>query len=128
MDNAWKQIQEGFQHYEAAPKSDAEQKAYKDFLNTSNVWKKAHEEFLRRNLQFERLGVFNLFENSGGNAGSAIAGYKELEKQVQVNRQPFTDASSKLLEVLKMNQDSTIEKFNNGKLFEYGTHTRRFGI
>ena len=109
MDNAWKQIQEGFQQYEAAPKSDAEQKAYKDFLNTWDAWKKAHEEFLRRNLQFERLGVFNLFENSGGNAGSAIAGYKELEKQVQVNRQPFTDASNKLLEVLKMNQDSTAE-------------------
>jgi len=64
---------------------------------------------LRRNLQFERLGIFNLFENSAGNAGLAIAGYKELEKQVQVNRQPFTDASNKLLEVLKMNQDSTAE-------------------
>lgn len=109
MDNAWKQIQEGFQQYEAAPKSDAEQKAYKDFLNTWDLWKKAHEEFLRRNLQLEKLGVLNLFENSGGNAGSAIAGYKELEKQVQVNRQPFTDASNKLLEVLKMNQDSTAE-------------------
>ncbi|MEG4989660.1 methyl-accepting chemotaxis protein [Microcoleus sp. BR0-C5] len=109
MDNAWKQIQEGFQQYEAAPKSDAEQKVYKDFLNTWDAWKKAHEEFLRRNLQFERLGVFNLFENSAGNAGLAIGGYKELEKQVQVNRQPFTDASNKLLEVLKMNQDSTAE-------------------
>ena len=109
MDNAWKQIQEGFQQYEAASKSDAEQKAYKDFLNTWDGWKKAHEEFLRRNLQFERLGVFNLFESSAGNAGSAIAAYKELEKQVQVNRQPFTDASNKLLEVLKMNQDSTAE-------------------
>ena len=109
MDNAWKQIQEGFQQYEEASKSDAEQKAYKDFLNTWDGWKKAHEEFLRRNLQFERLGVFNLFENSAGNAGSAIAAYKELEKQVQLNRQPFTDATNKLLEVLKMNQDSTAE-------------------
>jgi len=109
MDNAWKQIQEGFQQYEAASKSDAEQKAYKDFLNTWDGWKKAHEEFLRRNLLFERLGVFNLFENSAGNAGSPIAAYKELEKQVQVNRQPFTDASNKLLQVLKMNQDSTAE-------------------
>ncbi|MEG4626857.1 methyl-accepting chemotaxis protein [Microcoleus sp. w1-18aA5] len=109
MDNAWKQIQEGFQQYEATPKSNAEQKAYKDFLNTWNAWKKAHEEFLRRNLEFERLGVFNLFENSAGNAGSAIAGYKELEKQVQVNRQPFTDATNTLLKVLKMNEDLTAE-------------------
>jgi methyl-accepting chemotaxis protein WspA len=109
MDNAWKQIQEGFQQYEAAPKSDAERKAYKDFLNTWDAWKKAHEEFLRRNLQFERLGVFNPFENSAGNAGAAIAAYKELEKQVQVNRQPFTDATNTLLEVLKMNQDLAAE-------------------
>lgn len=109
MDNAWKQIQEGFQQYEAAPKSDAERKAYKDFLNTWDAWKKAHEEFLRRNLQFERLGVFNLFENSAGNAGAAIAAYQELEKQVQVNRQPFTDATNTLLEVLKMNQDLAAE-------------------
>ncbi|MEG4577516.1 methyl-accepting chemotaxis protein [Microcoleus sp. N3A4] len=109
MDNAWKQIQEGFQQYEAAPKPDAEQKAYKDFLNTWDAWKKAHEEFLRLNLQFERLGVFNIFENSAGNAGSAIAAYKELDKQVQVNRQPFTDATNTLLEVLKMNEDVTAE-------------------
>lgn len=109
MDNAWKQIQEGFQQYEATPKSDAEQKAYKDFLNTWDAWKKAHEEFLRRNLQFERLGVFNLFENSAGNVGSASAAYKELEKQVQVNRQPFTNATNTLLEVLKMNEDLTAE-------------------
>ena len=109
MDNAWKQIQEGFEQYESTPKSDAEQKAYKDFLDKWDAWKKAHEEFLRRNLQFERLGVFNIFENSAGNAGSAIAAYKELDKQVQVNRQPFTDATNKLLEVLKMNQDLTAE-------------------
>lgn len=109
MDNAWKQIQEGFQQYEATPKSDAEQKAYKDFLNMWDAWKKAHEEFLRRNLQFERLGVFNLFENSAGNAGSALAAYKELEKQVQVNRQPFTVATNALLAVLKMNEDLTAQ-------------------
>ena len=109
MDNAWKQIQEGFQQYEATPKSNAEKQVYKDFLNKWDAWKKAHEEFLRRNLQFERLGVFNLFENSAGNVGSASAAYKELDKQVQVNRQPFTDATNKLLEVLKMNQDLTAE-------------------
>lgn len=109
MDNAWKQIQEGFQQYEATPKSDTEQKAYKDFLNTWDEWKKAHEEFLRRNLQFQRLGVFNLFENSAGNAGSAIAAYKELETQVQVNRQPFTASTDALLAVLQMNEDLAAE-------------------
>ncbi|AFZ14289.1 methyl-accepting chemotaxis sensory transducer [Crinalium epipsammum PCC 9333] len=109
MDNAWKQIQEGFQQYEQTPKSNAEKQAYKDFLNKWDAWKKAHEEFLRRNLQFESLGVFNLFENSAANAGSAIAAYKELETQVQVNRQPFTASTDALLAVLKMNEDLAAE-------------------
>ena len=109
MDNAWKQIQEGFQQYEQTPKSNAEKQAYKDFLNKWDAWKKAHEEFLRRNLQFESLGVFNLFENSARNAGSAIAAYKELETQVQVNRQPFTASTDALLAVLKMNEDLAAE-------------------
>jgi len=108
MDNAWKQIQEGFQQYESTTKLNAEKQAYKDFLNKWDAWKKAHEEFLRRNLQFERLGVFNLFENSAGRA-PALAAYKELEKQVQVNRQPFTATTDALLAVLQMNEDLTAE-------------------
>ncbi|WP_341528648.1 methyl-accepting chemotaxis protein [Nostoc sp. UHCC 0302] len=105
MDNAWKQIQEGFQQYEATPKLKEEKEAYKDFLNKWDAWKKAHEEFLRRNLQFESLGVFNLLENPAGNASVAIAAHKELEKQVEANRQPCTTATVALMEVLKMNED-----------------------
>ncbi|ACC79033.1 methyl-accepting chemotaxis protein [Nostoc punctiforme] len=109
MDNAWKQIQEGFQQYEATPKLNAEKQAYKDFLNKWDAWKDAHEEFLRRNLRFESLGVFNLFENTAGNANLAIAAHKELEKQVEANRQPFTAATVAFLEVLKMNEDLAAE-------------------
>ncbi|MEJ6482224.1 methyl-accepting chemotaxis protein [Nostoc punctiforme UO1] len=109
MDNAWKQIQEGFQQYEATPKLNAEKQAYKDFLNKWDAWKEAHEEFLRRNLRFESLGVFNLFENTAGNANLAIAAHKELEKQVEANRQPFTAATVAFLEVLKMNEDLAAE-------------------
>lgn len=109
MDNTWKQIQEGFQQYEATPKSNAEKQAYTDFLKKWDAWKKAHEEFLRRNLQFERLGVFNLFENSAGNAAPAIAAYRELEQQAEANRQPFTATTDAFLTVLKMNEDLIAE-------------------
>ena len=97
MDNAWKQIQEGFYQYEATTKSDTEQKAYKDFLEKWEAWKKAHEEFLRINIRFE---------NGGITGGSTL---NDLGKQVEINRQPFTDASNLLLALLKINQDSASE-------------------
>ncbi|PZO43507.1 MAG: methyl-accepting chemotaxis protein [Pseudanabaena frigida] len=97
MDNAWKQIQEGFYQYEATTKSDTEQKAYKDFLEKWEAWKKAHEEFLRINIRFE---------NGGITGGSTL---NDLGKQVEINRQPFTSATDLLLALLKINQDSASE-------------------
>ncbi len=94
MDNAWKQIQEGFHQYELTPKSDAEQQLYKDFLNKWDAWKKAHEEFLRLNQ---------------GNVAPAIAVTKSIGKQVESNRQPSTAATDALLAVLKINEDLAAE-------------------
>jgi methyl-accepting chemotaxis protein WspA len=108
MDNAWKQIQEGFQQYESTPKIEAEKQAYSDFLKKWDAWKQAHEEFLKRNLQFESLNVLNPFETVGG-ASPAIAAYKALEKQIEANRQPFTAATDALLTVLRMNEDLAAE-------------------
>lgn len=105
MDNAWKQIQEGFQQYEATPKNKAEKQLYKDFLNKWDAWKKAHEEFLRLNLQFENLKILNPFETSAGGAGAAIKAFKQLEQQIEVNRQPFTQATDALLVLLQTNED-----------------------
>lgn len=107
MDNAWKQIQEGFEQYEATSKTDAEKQAYKDFLNKWDVWKQAHEQFLRVNLQFENLRVLNPFENA--TTSSAIANYKALDQQVQANRKPFIDATDALRSLLKMNEDLAAE-------------------
>ena len=91
MDNAWKQIQEGFHQYELTSKSNAEQQVYKDFLSKWEAWKKAHEEFLRLNQ---------------GNAAAAI---KTIGKQVEANRQPSTAATDALLAVLKINEDLASE-------------------
>ena len=137
MDNAWKQIQEGFHQYEATPKSETEQKAYKAFLEKWEAWKKAHEEFLRINLRFENSGVaspviansvINPSENPAPNpvpnqvpnpvpnqvpnvvtGGSTL---NDLGKQVELNRQPFTAATDLLLALLKINQDLALETEN----------------
>lgn len=91
MENAWKQIQEGFHQYEATSKSNAEQQVYQDFLTKWGAWKKAHEEFLRLN------------------QGNAAAATKTIGKQVEINRQPFTAATDALLAVLKINEDLAAE-------------------
>ncbi len=109
MDNAWKQIQEGFYQYEATPKSSIEQQAYKDFLEKWNIWKKAHEEFLRLNLKFESGRVENPLENSVASVIPVNSALKALEKQVELNRQPFTAATDLLLSLLKINQDLASE-------------------
>ncbi|GBO53954.1 methyl-accepting chemotaxis protein [Pseudanabaena sp. lw0831] len=125
MDNAWKQIQEGFYQYEATPKSDTEKKTYKAFLEKWEAWKKAHEEFLRINLRYENSGVaspvitspvINPLENPATNPVNAVKNpvtsvstLSDLGKQVEINRQPFTAATDLLLALLKINQDLASE-------------------
>ncbi len=113
MDNAWKQIQEGFYQYETTPRSDIEQKAYKDFLEKWNTWKKAHEEFLKINVRFENSGAaspnINPLENPATNLVPVSSTLKDLAKQVEINRQPFTAATDLLLALLKINQDLASE-------------------
>lgn len=105
MDNAWKQIQEGFEQYEStAQKKDTETEAYQDFLQHWDTWKQAHDEFLRLNLEFENLNTLNHINQPGGER--AMEAYRKLEKQVEGIRQPFTEATSSLMVVLKMNEES----------------------
>jgi len=105
MDTAWKQIQEGFQQYEAASKTAAEKSVYQDFSAKWDKWKQAHEEFLRLNLQFEALGVLNPLSSTAGNAAQSLAAYRKLQDQANANRQPFQDAAAALQKILIINED-----------------------
>jgi methyl-accepting chemotaxis protein WspA len=106
MDNAWKQIQEGFQQYEATNKSKVEEAAYKDFSTKWAAWKKAHEEFLTRNLQLENRGVVNPVGNP---SASAISAFRELKNQFESNRQTSISTTDRLLTLLKINEDLASE-------------------
>ena len=106
MDNAWKQIQEGFHQYEAAPKSSAEEKkVYQEFLNQWDVWKKAHDQFLKLNLQLENQRNVVVLNNETGEFQRTDPRLKALENQVEANRQPSQSVTSLLLELLKINED-----------------------
>ena len=107
MDQAWKQIQEGFQQYEATSKTEVEKAVYKDFQSKWDEWKRAHEEFVQLNVQFEAMGILNPFE---GNASQSIVAFKKLqERAVQANRQPFQNSTDALLKVLRINEDLAAE-------------------
>jgi methyl-accepting chemotaxis protein WspA len=112
MDNAWKQIQEGFHQYELTPKSNAEQQLYKDFLTKWDAWKKAHEDFLRLN-QGNAAPAIDASKSIGkqveSNRQPFIAATKSIGKQVESNRQPFIAATDALLAVLKINEDLAAE-------------------
>lgn len=108
MDNAWKQIDEGFKQYEATSKTGTEQQAYKDFLSKWDTWKKAHEQLLRLNQQFESVGIIDPFGQTSDaqKVQQARSAFKKLEEQVTANRQPFQDATDALLKVLQINEDN----------------------
>lgn len=123
MDNAWKQIQEGFHQYEATPKSNAEEeKVYKDFLTQWDVWKKAHDQFLRLNLRFESQGTVNVVDNFTGGFQPVDSGLKALENQVEANRQPSQAVTNLLLTLLKINEDlaSQTEKISEQDVSQVG--------
>jgi methyl-accepting chemotaxis protein WspA len=105
IDQAWKQIQEGFQKYEAIQKAEVETQVYKDFLNKWDKWKRAHENFMRLNVQFEALGILNPFAE---NSPQAIAAFNKLQELAEANRQPFQEATYALLKLLKINEDLAV--------------------
>ncbi len=122
MDNAWKQIQEGFQQYEATLKSEEEKSVYKDFLAKWDTWKQAHEGFLRLNLGFESLGVLNPLGSTSGNAAQALAAYQKLQNQADANRQPFQDATEALQKILIINEDlaATTKRISSNDVSQVG--------
>ncbi len=100
IDNAWKQIEEGFEQYKSSSQTEAEKQVYKDFLQKWDAWKQAHNQFLILNLEFENLS------NSGEKATVAIAAYKKLVSQVEANKPPLIEATQALMAVLKIKEEA----------------------
>jgi methyl-accepting chemotaxis protein WspA len=118
MDNAWKQIQEGFQQYEATSKAENEKLVYKDFLAKWDLWKQAHEEFLRLNLQYESLAVLT----TEGSTAPSLATFRQLQDKADANRQPFQEATEALQNVLKLNENlaTTTKRISSNDVSQVG--------
>ena len=118
-DNAWKQIEEGFQQYEKLPPNSAHSpeadQLYQAFLPLWNKWKNAHQDFIRLNQEFEKYGVFNplkvqldLLQQGKSNSpemATAKSAEEALDKLYQQRKEKNTpylkEAHKALLELLE---------------------------
>lgn len=114
---AWEQIEAGFKQYEGTPRTEEEDRVYKELLTAWDEWKKNHEEFLQINQRFEGLGILNPFdrqmelsrqgrENSPEMAATraAIVAYNQLNSRAKNNRASFEEATKLIMENLHINK------------------------
>jgi methyl-accepting chemotaxis protein len=118
IDQAWKQIEEGFQQYEETPRRADEDQLYKQFLQDWDSWKQAHQDLLRMEGEFRQLNVSNpwqrqvdlLKQNKQTPAETTIlnkALYLRQEMDIHgANREEplFEAATDSILKVIEVNE------------------------
>ncbi|HBE20606.1 MAG TPA: methyl-accepting chemotaxis protein [Cyanobacteria bacterium UBA11149] len=115
MDNAWKQIEEGFEQYEATPKTAEETRAYDYFKTKWDEWDKSHKKFLEINQAFEKELDFNNPDRNLETLGKAREAYSKLEKQSEDIRPVFQAATDALLRVLEFNEALTTKTIEQSR-------------
>ncbi|MGA1130782.1 MAG: HAMP domain-containing methyl-accepting chemotaxis protein [Prochlorotrichaceae cyanobacterium] len=122
IDNAWKQIDEGFKEYESAPSLPGEAELYADFQAKWTAWENLHKKFLQLNAEFESRGVLAparreveiLRQGQTNNAElqglrQAQEAFQQLETQADENRDEFQAATDGLLKLIALNQSAAQE-------------------
>ncbi|WP_293335240.1 methyl-accepting chemotaxis protein [Microcoleus sp. CAWBG58] len=59
INNAWNQINQGFQEYDKLGRNEEEDKLYQQFKPLWQKWAEAHKEFQELNKEYERIGIVN---------------------------------------------------------------------
>lgn len=59
INNAWTQINQGFQEYDKLPRNEEEDKLYQHFKPLWQNWTEAHKQFQELNKEYERVGLVN---------------------------------------------------------------------
>lgn len=117
IDNAWKQINEGFNQYDKIPRDAEEDRLYQAFRPIWNKWKAAHEEFQQLNKAFEKYGILNprqvqidLLNQGKSNSPeitavkAAVAALDKMNQQTITDKEPtFKAATDSLLQLLSYN-------------------------
>jgi len=57
IEQAWLQIEAGFQQDQATPRTQKEEPLYQKFIQDWESWKQSHEEFVRMYKEFQKLGI-----------------------------------------------------------------------
>lgn len=117
IDNAWKQIKDGFNQYSSTPRGAEEDRIYQDFLVKWDNWEKVHIEYLKLNQKYESLNILNseakqlelLRANQASsiemtNAIKASELFIQLQQKAQADSVPFQAATDSLLVLLQINE------------------------
>jgi methyl-accepting chemotaxis protein WspA len=119
IDNAWKQIDEGFKEYESAPSLPGEEELYADFQTKWKAWEAVHKRYLELNAAFESKGILapgrrevELLREGQVSSTEVQAlrdaeqAFLALEDQAEANRDEFQAATDGLLKLISLNQDA----------------------
>ncbi|MBW4635293.1 MAG: methyl-accepting chemotaxis protein [Iphinoe sp. HA4291-MV1] len=99
IENAWKQINEGFSEYEKLDRDPDEDKLYKTFLPLWEKWKEGEQEFQQLNREFERLGILNPWQVQ-----------LDLQSQGKANSPEFAAAKAAGEAFNRMNEQTVTKK------------------
>ncbi|MEG5040727.1 MULTISPECIES: methyl-accepting chemotaxis protein [unclassified Microcoleus] len=119
IQNAWKQINKGFQEYEGTPRTPEEDRKYKKFQQDWDAWKKSHEKLLNIEQDYNQIGIRNpwkrqveLISQGKGNSPEIAAVKTALELRSRMDEfassteEPlFNTATDSILSVIAINED-----------------------
>ncbi|NER20416.1 MAG: methyl-accepting chemotaxis protein [Symploca sp. SIO1C2] len=118
IEKAWEQIEEGFEEYEKTPRTEEEDKVYRQLQEKWQEWQQNHQEFLMLNEDFEKLEILNplekqltLLANEQGDspamaaAREATEALNRLRDRVQANRASFLAATNLVLDTIEINRE-----------------------
>lgn len=102
IDGAWKQINAGFEQYEATPSSDEESALYREFKTRWSTWEKDHKELVRAvsSLGGETFPAANtpkgsaLFRIGQRESASFDAATEQITKVIDLNYRLGSEAAS----------------------------------
>jgi methyl-accepting chemotaxis protein len=120
IQKAWKQINEGLEQYDKAPRTPEEDKKYKEFQQEWDHWKKAHEKLLNIEQDYNQIGIRNpwkrqveLIIQGKGNSPEIAAVKTAMELFAKMNEygssieEPlFKISTDSLLALLAINEDT----------------------
>lgn len=123
LEEAWQQIDEGFEMYEATPRTPEEEKIYQTFKQQWQAWERDHAAYFQSYQKFARLGVANPMARQvdlarQGQANSAdmqavIAATEQLtnlsQSAVEENDASFAVSEASLLQLIQINEALAIE-------------------